>query len=402
MAAAITISDPLPTSVPRLETNGSNWAIFSMRFQEAMEANQKWGHFDGTATRPVPADAAKPTPDEVKAGAAWDQDENIARYLLSQRLPDSTAVRLKSLTTARERWAKVKSEFSVKSQYAEADMLTAFTELRCPQGGDVRSFLGQLRVKCEELSAVGVTMMDKEYWSAIIKSIPDEMSKFTSGLLTATFVISPTTSIDPDVLIDHISEEADHLAARRKHEGSSSGKGKQASTQDEAMAATQGDRGKKRRKGKCHNCGKQGHWARKCRSPKKDSQSNNQAQTSGQSSQPGQPLAYQNPPKPENKPVGSANAVAMSDDEWDGCWSVAFIGDVFGSEVEVTPLECEEAGVDAALSGGFAAAALRQVEEGRTARVELYDSGATRHISPYRDDCCSSAGMGWVWHNSEG
>ena len=78
MATAITISDPLPTSVPHLETNGSNWAIFSMRFQEAMEANQKWGHFDGTTTRPVPADTAKPTPDEVKAGAAWDQDENMA------------------------------------------------------------------------------------------------------------------------------------------------------------------------------------------------------------------------------------------------------------------------------------------------------------------------------------
>ena len=78
MAAAITISDPLPTSVPHLETNGSKWAIFSMRFQEAMEANNKWGQFDGTTTCPVPADTAKPTPDEVKAGAAWDQDENVA------------------------------------------------------------------------------------------------------------------------------------------------------------------------------------------------------------------------------------------------------------------------------------------------------------------------------------
>ena len=50
------------------------------------------------------------------------------------------------------------------------------------------------------------------------------------------------------------------------------------------------------------------------------------------------------------------------------------------------PLECEEAEVDAALSGGFAVAALTQVEEGRTTRVELYDSGATCHISPYCDD----------------
>ena len=206
-----------------------------------------------------------------------------------------------------------------------------------------------------------------EYQSAIIKSIPDKMSKFASGLLTTAFIISPTTSIDPDVLIDHISKEADCLAAWHKHEGSSLGKGKQASSQDEAMAVTQGDRGKKRRKGKCHNCCKQGHWAHECWSPKKDSQSTTQAQTSGQSSQPGQPPAYQNPPKPENKPVSSANTVATSDDKWNRCWSVAFIRDELGSEVEVTPLECEEAGVDTAFSGGFAMAALTQVKEGRTA-----------------------------------
>jgi hypothetical protein len=43
MAAATTMKDPLPTSVPHLEPTGPNWPIFSMRFQEAMEANQKWG-----------------------------------------------------------------------------------------------------------------------------------------------------------------------------------------------------------------------------------------------------------------------------------------------------------------------------------------------------------------------
>jgi hypothetical protein len=192
--------------------------------------------------------------------------------------PNSTAVRLKTLATVKERWDKVKSEFSVKSQYAETDLLTAFSEMRCPRGGEVRAFLGQMRVKREELAAVGVTMSEKEYRSAIIKALPEEMSKFASGLLTAARVLSPTTSIDPDILIDHVSEEADRLAARRKREGGgASGKGKQ--SQDEALAATHGDGGNKRRKGKCHNCGKQGHWARECRSPKKDTQNNNQSQS---------------------------------------------------------------------------------------------------------------------------
>jgi gag-polypeptide of LTR copia-type len=137
--------------------------------------------------------------------------------------------------------------------------------MRCARGGEVRALLGSMRVKREELAAVGVTMSDKEYRSAIIMSLPEEMSKFASSLLTAARVLQSTTSIDPDTLIDHISEEADRLAARRKRDQGSSGKEKQSAsgTQDEVMAATQGDGGKKKKKkGNYHNCGKQGHWAR--------------------------------------------------------------------------------------------------------------------------------------------
>ena len=67
--------------------------------------------------------------------------------------------------------------------------------------------------------------------------------------------------------------------------------------------------------------------------------------------------------------------MATSEDKPDGCWSATLIGD--------TP-DAPEA--SAALSGGLAAAVITQVEKLPVARVELYDSGATRHISPFRDD----------------
>ncbi len=224
------------------------------------------------------------------------------------------------------------------------------------------------------------------------------MSKFAFRLLTAARILTPTTSIDPDTLIDHISKEANRLAARCKRDGGTSGKGKNSQSQDEAMAATQGDGGKRRRKGKCHNCGKMGHWARECRSPKKE-QNNNQSQSQslGQLGQ-NQPPTYQNVMKSENKPVGSANVVAASDNDpegWqsvepDGCWSAVFVGDVLElPEADVSPQEGEEAGAGAASSGRLAAAVIMPVEEERPTRVELYDSGATRHISPYHDDFCT-------------
>jgi hypothetical protein len=95
-------------------------------------------------------------------------------------------------------------------------MLSNFMELRCQNTSEVRTFLGQLHVKREELAAVGITLTNKDYQSAILKSLPKEMSKFVSNLLTGARLFSSGKTIDPDTLIDHISKEADRLCTRRK------------------------------------------------------------------------------------------------------------------------------------------------------------------------------------------
>jgi hypothetical protein len=84
MATAATDSLPITLlNVLRLEPSGANWAIFTLRFQEAMQANQKWGHFDGSITCPILADVAKPTDDEKNAMADWDHSKSVMLYMLS-------------------------------------------------------------------------------------------------------------------------------------------------------------------------------------------------------------------------------------------------------------------------------------------------------------------------------
>jgi len=89
---ATALADTLPSSVPKLEASGLNWAIFSLCFQDAVEAKGYWGHFDGMTPWPVvakPEDAptaAKTTEttatqsvassaEELAAVAQWDKDE---------------------------------------------------------------------------------------------------------------------------------------------------------------------------------------------------------------------------------------------------------------------------------------------------------------------------------------
>ena len=96
--------DSLPNSILKLDLCGKNWAIFQTRFQNAMEAKEKWAHFDRKSVQPA---------DESLA-AEWDKDEWVAKYMLTQRLPDSTVVHIQKLTAVTEQWAAILKEYTEK------------------------------------------------------------------------------------------------------------------------------------------------------------------------------------------------------------------------------------------------------------------------------------------------
>jgi hypothetical protein len=246
--------------------------------------------------------------------------------------------------------------------------------MRCPKGGDVRMFLTSLRYKCEELAAARVCITNKEYQCTVLRGIPEDMAKFASSLLSSACLIHHSSTIDTDTLIDHICEESECLknCCTCNQQGSGSGK---KDSQDEALAVTNSEGVKKKRcKGKCHNCDKPGHWVHECRMPKKEGRST--TQTSGQATQVSLGTA-----RPETRPVGSANAVDADDSDADGFWVVKEVTPVLEDSTELDNLSDWTEDSDSE----WTYAVITPVEES-VACVELYDSGATRHISPYKDD----------------
>jgi len=174
------------TLVPRLELNGSNWAAFSVRFKRAMEAADRWGHFDGTEPCPVTKDPVAPTKDELDAQTHWDQEDRIGHNFLLQCLPNSTIMRLNSLSTVRERWDHLTEDYKAKNAYAKSDLQEAFFDMRCPKNGDVQAFLDRLSLKWEELVAAGAPVTDKDYERAILRGIPEDFTRFASQMLLIT------------------------------------------------------------------------------------------------------------------------------------------------------------------------------------------------------------------------
>ena len=158
----------LPVSIPYLEPNGSNWAIFMMHFQEVMKAMHQWAYFTGHEPRPKPKDASNLTDAEINAAKTWEYEDSMVSYLLSQCLPDATKICLTSCTTTKEHWEAVTQEYQAKSAYAQADLHQAFLDMHCAKGEDVQMFLASLCYKKEELAAAGVQVSEKEYEHTIL------------------------------------------------------------------------------------------------------------------------------------------------------------------------------------------------------------------------------------------
>ena len=309
--AATSLSDSLPSSIPKLDSTGLNWAIFSVRFQDAVEAKGFWGHFDGTTPRPAnvavtitAADGTTSVPIETTEADKWDKDKKSAKSLLTQKIPDSTLMRIHTKKSVKERWDAIVAEYTEKGAYAQTEMRTKFLESRYSSKITVREFLDNLRVEKEKLATVGVEIDEKDYRSTIISSLPYALANFASSQLAAARLYASTKTIAPDSLISLIVEESERQKVQRSRWQGNKSKG---DDKDEALSVagsskSSKSKGKRKPKGTCWNCGEKGHYKDKCTKPAKTTTETKKEASSAK--------------------AGSANTAVQSDLESEGAFAM--------------------------------------------------------------------------------
>ena len=312
-------------------------------------------------------------------------------------------------------WGEITKEYTEKGTYAQTDLRAQFLDSKLQKGVEVRHFLDGLWTKREELASVGVTIDEKDYQSTIIKSLPTSLVNFASSQLAATRLYSSTKTIDPDTLISIIIEEAEQQKARGPMHSDHCDCDKD---KDEALAAASAGKPFHRGRGKhtcrggfgaakdasCWVCGSTEHKSPHHYLHNQQSGSNTKSKPTGKDA--GAHIAAVESDD-EDSVFGVSDtlsdnsdsdmpdllSIESSDDE-DGNGSIST--DDWFSLTEEDPwsdnevLEADINAVehptspahpsldaDVAMPAGSSAPTLRC--------MELYDSGATRHISPYRD-----------------
>ncbi|KAF7288169.1 Retrovirus-related Pol polyprotein from transposon TNT 1-94 [Mycena chlorophos] len=435
MSTHTTTIDVLPTSVPTLDADGANWAIFALRFTAAVASKGLWGHFDGTST--LPPLSAPPTQPEREAQAKWRIQAASALQLLIQRIPDSALMtNIDASKSVKENWDAVKAAFTTKGQYATTQLRSDFLRTKIAFSAHVANELRALSVRKNELVSKGVAISDEDYVSTIISATPKYLSDWMSSQLSALTISaslagSAAPSVKPDMLIQALSTK--YLRLLNSGQLPKGAKPASTSANNEALAVSdkpgsgkgKGKAGKGKGKGKgptCWTCGNTGHISRNCPDKKKGGNGGGAAavdwdqdgawaadfESSDDDSGLEMPALVglsddeSDDEMPALRSVGSSDWDSDSEDE-DGAsiCSEGFLEALGAALCETEELSGTEGvmpfGVDLDSGDDWSseqsetssvheeAAAAHEGEQVKL-RSELFDSGSTRHLTPYRDE----------------
>lgn len=381
--------------VPRLANDGSNWVTYKDRLRWALAARGILAHLEGDATdekgsqstaragasdNTGTADKGKESTPDVKGtqplkDAKWLLDEAVVKQCIASTVSDSVFNCIKSGTTAKEIWNSLTKIYQARSHMVAIDLRRRMQNKRCDEKTDIRMHFDELAGMLENLSSMGTSLGDEEYTSIILASLLDSYDSLITTMTTTATIRGE--ELLPDTVIQLVTDEYERRLTKRKGAKSAGAQDDAAFYSDDRKGG-RGGPGGKRRNIECYNCKKRGHIKAEC-----------WAKGGGKEGQ---------RPGKGAKTTDSTNAATEQDDE--GVWTVIDDSDV-ESLSAVSSTDSWTDVDDEFLLGGAAVAEEPSTHEvisvtGDAAMTagdgltkggvdsDLYDSGATRHMSPFR------------------
>jgi hypothetical protein len=357
-----------PLNITKLATDGTNWVTYKDRFTWAIRSRRWSSHL--TSSTVTPAYIAVGDVNGMTPAERWDDEEDQVKQHLATSLPDNVFNVIKNKPTVFEMWTEIQDIHQKRSRMITVDLGKQLQHAKLGEDEDTRTFFTRLNALREQLASMGKTYDDEEFSSILLGSLPAAYENIMGGLnAMADGTGNPITTSQ---VIRLVNDEYDRRMIRR---GKKNGA-------DEAFAAN--SQKKDARNIECYNCHKLGHYKSDCwakgggkegqRPPRKNDNENrndnrqenrrNRGRSNDNSCDNRNNSNNQN----SNNRSNNRNVSASTATDDPGAW--AAITEIDDDPSTFIPIP------DTAYT----------VPTGQKPEIEieLYDSGASRHMSPFR------------------
>jgi gag-polypeptide of LTR copia-type len=371
------MNEPMKFEIVRLAGDGANWVSYRDRMGVILRM-RRW-HEHLTSATVSQAYINRGDVNGIAPAMRWEDDDEAVKALIMSSIPDELFNWIKSGVNAQAWWDSLKNICEDRSRSMSIDLRGKLQSTHCGEDDDVRAHFAKLTNYREQLAAMGQSIPDQQFADILIASLP---SCYEMRLCAITTNADETGNpIRPARIVKFISDDYDKWMISKEAEKKSD---------DQAFAA-QSRKRKNKSDIKCFNCKKKGHIKAECwakgggkegQGPRRNRRGQESASESAASAaektedieswilQVHDDLSFES--LISSSSAGSEISEVSSDTDVE---SWASIG-------EADFADSESGSDDAKATDTYAQDAVSAIEG--NAEAELYDSGASRHISPFQ------------------
>src|SRR5712671_7566203 len=336
------MTDDIRLSIENLAADGSNWVSYRDRMVWTIESRRLAEHLAEASMTQTYINTG--TVGHLLPQARWNMDNGIVKRLIGASVPNTIFLQIKSKTNVKEVWDALKALYETRSELAVVQLMNCFQSTKCGEDDNVRTHYELLADLQEQLAAMGKTITDREYVGTLMGSLPPSYESVLSAISSSCFINQQ--ALTSAMVLKLVLESFD----RRQAANASKAKDEAFTTEAQKVKAKN-----VKPQMECFNCKKHGHIKANC-----------WAKGGGKEGQ--------GPKRRESRDAGDKRGNAT--------------GQRSAATVKQTPdeawatIEITEEQERAKLSPHVAALVASQ----KSGTIwDVYDSGASRHISPIQE-----------------